>query len=126
MRKMDVRGREFNIGCLLPKSAGQTATAFAARAIARVRLRAVSPVRTAIDPDNRKDYNGRGLGNAVDIAAAAAIAAFFWKLDDFTHCSPLFRSGKNEPYWLLHAPFYKSVPHSSGVMHTVRRIGSHD
>jgi len=43
----------------------------------------------SLDADHRKDDDGRGFRIGIDIFAAARVASFVGKPDDFTHCNPL-------------------------------------
>ncbi|HLF22936.1 MAG TPA: hypothetical protein VI565_03365 [Burkholderiales bacterium] len=98
-------------------SARDTAAAAAARTVTAVRFETVGPVRTAVDADHRQNDDGRRFGGGVDISAAARIAGFIGKLDDFAHCSPLFRSGAYSPH-LLHDLIPKIGSPLLGIMHS--------
>ncbi|MFZ0847290.1 MAG: hypothetical protein WAM62_16000 [Pseudolabrys sp.] len=69
--------------------ARHTTAAAAAGTIAGVRFETIGTVWIAIDPDHRKDNNGRRLSIGIDISAAAPVARLVGKSDDFAHCSPL-------------------------------------
>ena len=69
--------------------ARQTSSAATAGAIASVRFETIGTVWIAINPDHRKYDDGRRLGIAIDISAAAPVARLVGKSDDFAHCSPL-------------------------------------
>jgi hypothetical protein len=75
------------------RSADGATTPAAAGAIAGVRFEPVRPVGVALDPDHRKNDDGRRLTMRIDVTAATHVSRLIGKSDDFTHFNAPLRPG---------------------------------